>query len=220
MLRKPLQPDQFHLLAEYGLDTISTGSCACLEFDAGETVLQEGQPIPGLLLVAVGTAKVCRTSPNGRNLIFCYYVSGGILGDVEFMTGSRAATCSVIAMSNLSCIAVPLSDPLALHSNTFFLNRLAGALADKLVRCSQGHASAALYSGEARLCAYILQASRGGVFRDSLTDTACLVGMSYRHMFRLLHRLCLDGLLCKESCGYRVADPAGLASRAADLLEK
>ena len=78
--------------------------------------------------------------------------------------------------------------------------------------------SASLYSGEERLCAYILQTSHNGIFSDILTDTACSVGMSYRHMFRLLNHLCEDGVLEKRENGYRILDRESLAEKATEFL--
>ena len=107
---------------------------------------------------------------------------------------------------------------LYLKSNVRFLNRLGSELALKLIRSSQNFVSASLYSGEERLCAYILQTSHNGIFSDILTDTACSVGMSYRHMFRLLNRLCEDGVLEKWENGYRILDRESLAEKATEFL--
>ena len=49
---------------------------------------------------------------------------------------------------------------------------------------------------------------------DPITDVACSVGASYRHVFRLLADLCREGVLQKSKQGYQIKCPAELARRA------
>ncbi|MFR3758601.1 MAG: cyclic nucleotide-binding domain-containing protein, partial [Hungatella sp.] len=168
-------------LAEYGLQNIPLNACCCLRFSAGEEVLHEGQPISWLSIVVDGNAKVCRTAPNGKSLILCYNISRGLIGEVELMARQFNATCSVKAVTDFECIAVSYQNCLAeLKTNLVFLNKLGTELAEKLTTSSDNFTSTALCTGEQRLCAYILQNSHRGLFRDTLTDVSCSVGMSYR----------------------------------------
>lgn len=217
MQRGPLKKEHLNKLAEYGVDNMASGACAWLRYKAGETILQEGMPISYLLIVVAGKAKVCSVAKNGRNLVLCYYISEGILGDMEFMMDTCVSTTSVIAITDFECIGLPFQQcAVDLKSDPGFLNRLGHELSAKLLRSSKNYVSAALYSGEERLCAYILQTSNQGVFRDTLTDVSCSVGMSYRHLFRLLNQLCADGLLEKRNDGYLIVNRGGLIRRAAE----
>ena len=85
MQRKPLSDQHCVKLAEYGLQAIPLDSCVCLKFHAGETILQEGMPITYLFVVVSGSAKVCSTARNGKNLVLCYYICEGLMGDLELM---------------------------------------------------------------------------------------------------------------------------------------
>ncbi len=70
---------------------------------------------------------------------------------------------------------------------------------------------------------YILQNSHRSLFRDTLTDVSCSVGMSYRHMFRLLGQLCEEGILEKRESGYCIMKKEELARRshtAAELYQR
>lgn len=89
-------------------------------------------------------------------------------------------------------------------------------LSVKLLRSSKDYVFTALYSGEARLCSYILHTSHNNIFNDILTDVSSSIGMSYRHMFRLLNQLCIDGLLDKRDNGYLIVNRDELIHRAAD----
>ena len=219
MQKDPLRKEHLNKLAEYGIGNMAMDACVCLKYEAGETVLQEGMPIPYLLIVAAGKAKVCSVAKNGRDLVLCYYVSEGILGDIELMMGTCVSTTGVIAVTDFECIGLPFQKYAAdLKNDLAFLNRLGQELSAKLLRSSKNYVSAALYSGEERLCAYILQTSHHGVFRDALTDVSRSTGMSYRHLFRLLNRLCVDGLLEKRNDGYLIVNRGELVRRAAELF--
>ena len=70
-----------------------------------------------------------------------------------------------------------------------------------------------LYTAEMRLCRYILDASDGDRFRDVMMDVAYSIGVSYRHLYRMMGVLCRDGILQKNQTGYRICDRARLQER-------
>ena len=215
MKKMPLEQLHMKKLAEYGLQDMPPGCCDCRRYEPGETILREFEPIPWIGLVVNGRSKVCRTAANGKTLILCYYVSGGMIGDIEMMGSQSSALASMIAISPFECVTVEYMACLAeLETNTVFLNRLGTSLSGKLVDTHISLVSAALHSCEQRLCSYILQASYRGVFSDVLTDAACSIGMSYRHLFRLLGQLCNDGVLEKRANGYRIKNMDLLVQRA------
>ena len=69
------------------------------------------------------------------------------------------------------------------------------------------------YPAEIRLCRYILDAADKLWFRDIMTDVACSVGVSYRHLYRMMGTLCREGILDKTASGYRICKPDVLAER-------
>lgn len=220
MKRLPLKKEHITRLAEYGLEKIPLSACCCQRFLAGEEVLREGQPIGWLSIVMDGNVKVCRTAPNGKSLILCYHISHGMIGEIELMTRQVNAASSVKAVTDFECIAVSYKDCLAeLKTNIYFLNKLGTELAKKLTASSDNFTSIALCTGEQRLCAYILQNSHHSLFCDTLSDVSCSVGMSYRHLFRLLGQLCDQGILDKRDSGYYILDPGQLAQRSHTAAE-
>ncbi len=215
MKTKPLTSKHFAKLADYGLQGLPQNCCRCLCFQAGETIFQEGMPLTWLAVIVRGKAKICSTTPSGKHLILCYYLSDGMVGDIELMTGIQTASASMIAITDFECIAVFYQGhEVALKCNTVFLNKLGNELAKKLMRSSDSFVAAALHSGEERLCSYILQTSHNGIFSDILTDVSSSVGMSYRHMLRLLKELCRAGVLERRESGYRITAPDELTRRA------
>jgi CRP-like cAMP-binding protein len=219
MRRISLMPEAAARLAEYGLELSALTGCGARAYEAGETLIHVGSYIDNMLLILEGRAKVCHYTANGRSLILCY-ASSGFMGDLEAMCGIKNST-TVAAMTDLICLAIPWRvNEAYLRGNPVFLNALCQDLANKLLYSGSHAASAALRSCEGRLCAYLLEFSYKGVFSELLTETASYVGMSYRHMLRILNRLCREGLLEKGSSGYRILDPAGLEARIEWDVEK
>jgi CRP-like cAMP-binding protein len=205
MEKKPLAESHIKKLAEYGLHNIPLNFCDCRRYEPGEMILREFEPISWIVLVIDGQAKVCRTAANGKTLILCYYVSDGIIGDIELMGNQCSAIASMTAISHFECVTIDYQTCLGeLKVNNDFLNKLGMSLSEKLIATHSGFVAAALSSCDQRLCSYILHASYKGVFNDIMTDVSCSIGMSYRHMFRLLGQLCNEGILEKRINGYYI----------------
>ena len=218
-MKKPsICEEDANLLMQYDLQEISLNKAVRLSFEPGEYLIRAGEPIDYLYFVVSGKAKVCLSVSNGKQLLLCYFMSRGIIGDVELMTGQRTAFTTMRAVTRFTCIGLPLSVySEILRSNTRFVNRIGRELAKKLMQSDINGAITILHPLEARLCAYIQQTSTNGVFRETLTDVAELIGTSYRHLLRCLDKLCRDGVLLKQSFGYVVANQQEFEKRAGDL---
>ena len=214
MKRIALTKEHLEKLTEYNLQTIPKERYYAVRYEAGEMVIQAGITFERLALLVSGMAKICRTAPNGKSLILCYYLSEGIVGELEMLTRQELATTTVTAVSELECILLDYNScQEELKTNILFLNHLGVMLADKLNKSAENYMMAALCTAEERLCLYILRNSLHGVFTDVLSDVACTIGTSYRHLFRMLARLCTDGVLQKTEHGYILTDVDELVRR-------
>ena len=203
------------VLGAYGLDEAMLRGCRVEQYEDGEFLFVQGTPLDAIRIVFDGTAKLSIQTQSGKSLILCYYISDGILGDMELMKGGAVATTTVIAASRLWCVAIPLeANEAYLRSSVPFLNCVGRELSEKLMKSSDAHTASALYSSEARLCAYLLMIAQQDALRENLTDVAQAVGISYRHVFRIMHKLCDDGALERTDAGYRIADRQLLQRRA------
>ncbi len=216
MQKTKLPANYAQTLTEYGLSGIDLGSAVLLQYERGEWFLREGDAIEYLYLLLSGRAKVCNSEEGGRNLLLCYYVSKGTLGDIELLMGRLEAISSVQAVTPVTCIGLPLNvyAPVLLGSLSFVL-RLSQGLAEKLYESVSNTTSIILRPFEARLCAYILQNAQGDVFGERLTNVAEQLGVSYRHLLRRLKALCEEGLLQKGANGYLLLNDTELKKRAA-----
>lgn len=215
--RRPNQQEQ-DILTAYGLIPARLKDAVVFTIPQGDYILKEGDPISYLYFVVAGKAKVCRSVSNGKQLLLCFFLSEGIIGDLEMMTEQTTAFATLQAVTDFTCIALPLSCyAKALRENPIFMNHIARELAKKLIQSDTNSAVTILHSAQERLCAYICQTAQNDLFHEMLTDVTSLLGTSYRHLLRCLDRLCLDGVLKKSPCGYQIIDAQELTCRAGDF---
>lgn len=208
-----LKQDEVTLL-DYGLELEKLTGCFVRTYGFGERVVSEGLPNEYLFIVTGGRAKVGISAPNGKNIILCFYISEGLMGEAEYFSASQVGSTTVTALENLRCILIPIRNNGAyLDGNLAFTRAAAAALAGKLLQRANSVIENTLYSAEIRLCRYILDAAENGRFRDVMMDVACSIGVSYRHLYRMMGTLCRDGVLEKDHAGYRIRDLEKLRER-------
>lgn len=137
-------------------------------------------------------------------------------GDVELLTEAQAMD-TVTALSQADCVAVPMErNREVLLGCLPFVLRMGQEVSGKLKYSSHAHTvSCPLYQRE-RLCSYLLMAERDGIVREYLTEVAQSVGISYRHVFRILGELCREGILERTESGFRIRDRERLRQRSCE----
>lgn len=202
------------IMGQYGLSPEKLKNCSVRVYSFGEKVISEGRINRHLFIAFGGKAKVGVAAPNGKNLILCFYISEGLMGEAELFSNTPAGVTSVTALESFRCIAVPIEcNKGYLDSSLAFARIAAAELAKKLIRSTGSVMEASLYSSEVRVCRYIMTASERGYFRDIMTDVAYSVGISYRHLYRIMGMLCREGILEKTEAGYRICSSDELHRR-------
>ena len=213
-----LNEEAIKKLEEYGLLVDKLVGVKIVKCEQGEVFIEGGSPATDIYIALSGKSKVCIDSPDGKQYILCHFISCGIIGDLEMMTNHETVINTVMAVTELVCVRIPIEpNRKELLGNLSFMNFIAGELALKLKQTSEKNISMFFCSVKERLSAYILQTSINGMFRETLTDTAGLLCVSYRHILRCMKSLCEKGTLKKESSGYRISDEKALESLASTL---
>lgn len=137
--------------------------------------------------------------------VICFYISDGLIGEAEYYSNTNIGCTTVTAFGKLSCVAIPVAENRAYLNNNLEFSRIAAAtLADKLVKQTINAVENTLYSAKTRLCRYILDVSVNNYFRDIMMDVAYSVGVSYRHLYRMMSQLCDEGIMEKDVVGYHI----------------
>lgn len=199
-------------LRPYG---IPMEACRPVRFLAGDVVVRQGFLGEHLYLIIKGSAHVRFYTKDGKFLAMRHSTasSSGFIGDLELALGTREFQNAVTAETDMLCLAIPYRTLEVLFlTDVRFSNKIAQIMAKRDLESLKSRA-AALGTGEQRLCAYLLEESPGGVFREPLTHTAAVLGVSYRHLLRILSDLQQDGLLEKRTDGYHILNREALAAR-------
>lgn len=215
MKKYPLHKERIENYARFGLENIDMGEAIIVVFDQNEFLFHEGDDMEYIMFILSGRAKVSMSISNGKQLLLDYFVTDGVIGDLELLIGSKSAFSTMQAITELKCIGLPLEKyALRLKSDLVFLNWAGRELAVKMIKSDINGAETILKRLEPRLCAYILHSACNGVFRETMTDVAELLGTSYRHLLRTLNKLCSENLISKQKTGYIIINEEILKKRA------
>ena len=201
-----------NILSQYHLENIDQNSIIKKKFIKGETITREGDSFNYIYLVISGKAKVCRYGANGRDSILAYYMEKGIFGDIELALDKNYYETTCIATIDCHCLKISKNIiKEQFNNNINFSKILNKILAEKLVNRANGFSDSAIKDASARLCDYILAHSENNIFKDKLGDVASSIGISYRHLSRLLKKLCDDNILKKQKNNYQIINLAKLS---------
>lgn len=191
---------------------IDAADCRCLFFAAGETLIRQGEPVESLYFIVEGRVEALVLQGDGRRLALCYTAESGALGDVELMQESDGATATVAAQTDVICLAYPYARARRQRDeNLVFLRQVARDLSLKLTRSTDRLVSASLSPAREQVCRHLLQHRRGSRYCGTLTDIAAATGVSYRHIHRIIQKLCADGVVEKAPQGFYRLDVERLA---------
>ena len=143
-----------------------------------------------------------------------------IIGDIEFIedpivhhTVEAAANCKALKISYETIRRKAGNDPA-------FLAYLLKVVTRKLLDKTDAATFNLLYPVEVRVASYLLSIANSyedkSFFHDvtygsSLTDIADMIGTSYRHLNRVLKKLCMDGIIDRSGGKLFVKDMDALA---------
>ncbi len=195
-------------LKETNLEELAADYPAALyRCPAGKDIARQGEPLTHLYMFVEGRAKVVRLMENGRTMLHAFYRGVSLLGDLELCRGDLTARTSVRAVTDAWLIGFPLEGRReAMLRDARLLRLMSGELAIKLEQASESAAQNLLYPLSDRLITYMHEAQSGGVFSESLTGTAELLGVSYRHLLRTLRDFERAGRIRRVRGGYRLGE--------------
>ena len=186
-------------------------------FKKNEFVLHEGVSSDYLYFLADGEVKIYSSIGNGKHLDHGHYPLFRVIGEAATLWGDPASA-SVQCETAGYFFGIALTRHRAtLLNDVSFLRYICEVLRSQMN--AQRHSSHALFFPlESRLASLILQNSEDGVLHYNLVTCADLLSTSYRHLLRVVGRLCEDGLLAKEGKGrYHVVNRPGLEQLAAQV---
>lgn len=174
---------------------------------AGQDILRQGEPLRHLFVLLKGRAKVARLMDNGRVMLHAFCAKPSLLGDLELCLGDLRALTSVRAVTDVWLIGLDMEGRREhLLGDVRLMRMMCEQLALKLDESSRSAAQNLLYPLSDRLLSYMRQTQENGIFRENLTGVAELLGVSYRHLHRVLRTFERQALIRRVPGGYNVME--------------
>ncbi|CAM3160199.1 cyclic nucleotide-binding domain-containing protein [Paenibacillus taichungensis] len=212
-----------HYLKQYQLESVFheplRPHMTLCHFEKCELICREGETSEYLYVLVEGKVKIFTTSPQDKTLVLCFKTPLEVVGDIEYVRESNIVN-TVQAVSPVVMLRIHYQWLAELASDYApLLKFLLQIISHKFYIDSNFSNFNLMYPVEVRLASYLLSISTeeaGTVVHEeldafNLTDIANLIGTSYRHLNRVIQKLCADGLIMRDQGFIMVKDRAGLA---------
>ena len=196
--------DQFHIKGCF--ESMTGLSFELVNFGENEFMIKEGEQPDSIYFILVGTVKLYACSK--KRDFGVVFMNKGLVGDAEFVTGS-VATRSAQVEGDVLCMRLSTRNCRhRLMSDRTFLRYLAQQLAEKLTLTETSTDASVHMRTEDKLYDYLKLSSEDGRVSESLGDISQIMGVSYRHLIRMMNTLVDEGKLRhgKRKGAYFIAD--------------
>ncbi|WP_010174697.1 Crp/Fnr family transcriptional regulator [Bacillus coahuilensis] len=187
----------------------------------GEHLCSIGEDIHHLYFLVSGKLKVYTNLPNGRSLLIRFNQPLSIIGELELVT-KEPAKHSVETVQESVLLAVQYDYIYKHHyQHPAFLRYLLHHLSYRLYTASNSSSLNLLTTVENRFASYLMSIynpEEGSLVEEiktaNLTETAELLGTSYRHLNRVIKELCEKKMIQRKKGVVSILDPVRLETLA------
>ncbi|WP_032123432.1 cyclic nucleotide-binding domain-containing protein [Clostridium amazonitimonense] len=196
-------------------------------FDKNEHIYRAGDPMYYFYFLVKGKSKVYNLLQNGKSLLLKFYKPLIIIGDVECIDIDKADS-NIQAIEQCLCIAISMDNIRKYAINDCkFLKYICKELGVKLSSISKYSAINLLYPLESRFASYLLAITPEKnhcskvheIYTDKITEIAELLGASYRHLIRVIHKFEEQNIIKKQKGSIIILDRKALDDIAEDIYE-
>src|SRR3954471_23918440 len=211
-----------HLGNRLGLTSAQANSIACrswmLAHGRGEFLVQRGNRLPGVLLVAYGTLKLVLRGSDGEERLVRLVSAAQLFGEAAALLG-KACPFDAIAVTECKLAVIPSVVVLAtMEQDARFASRFALMLAERNHELLAELESATIQRGAQRLASYLESLWLGDASLPymvslpvSKTLVAAQLGMKKETLSRLLRQFIVERLIAVSQREVQVLDGPGLA---------
>jgi len=224
-----LQKLNFYI-KQYNIDEIfSSDMTEYMElhlFNKDEHIYRSGDPITYFYFLIDGKLKIYTLLENGKSLLLRFYKPLSLIGDIE-ISYNNIIDCHVEVIKQALCIGISIDNINKYAFNDpIFLRYLCKSLSQKLIIGSVSNSINLLYPLENRLASYLLSISSSNEINSistikttNLTHIAELLGTSYRHLLRVINKLCALNIIKRDKKTIIILDRDSLVKLAGDIYK-
>lgn len=190
-------------------------------YEPEEALATMGQTISHFSIMLEGRCRVSSSSEEGRMVVLGYLDPPAVNGDIELLNDCPSLH-SVHAVGRVAALSIPRAVFFGEMMNHLpFVQMLCKGFAAKLYDTSSKHSRDMLYPLKSRLARHILARapSATGVLPLDMEETSQYLGISPRHLRRVLAELEESKILVRAGGGVKVLDIAALRVQAALVLD-
>lgn len=201
---------QYHIQDIFSFDI--SGVVKLFSFQRGEFLLELGVPSEYLYFLTSGNIQIYTYTVSEKMYIKDYYKgSAPVVGEAAVLWGNLP-TSTVQALTDGTCVGISVKQYREeLLNDNVFLRYVCQTLSERLR--SSNHITP-MDPVEVRFGAFLISNSENGIFSFNLSTCATLLNTSYRHLFRVINKLCDVGILKRVDNGYQILDEAALVQLA------
>lgn len=194
--------------------------CTVVRYDTGETIINQGDEPENLYYMIQGRCSIHSFLSNGKKIILNNAKAPCLIGEIELLEMGKASF-SVIALEKSVLIVMPLAfcRDILINDNNFLrklcimISRKETTNARKLIHISG-------FPLENRLADFILNNCEENCFKIKKVEVAESLGVSYRHLEKVMNDLVEKKYLRKEKLVYYLTNRDEIASLADRLKEE
>ncbi len=175
-------------------------------YEPGEDIIYFHRHLDRLRFLIEGRAKILMLHENGNQSILDFVHPGEYLGVLTFLEIERELR-NVKAITSCTFVSVDMREAgLVLKKDPDFLFVLGQFVGEKMLERTYFSSKSQTYELKHRLAAYILTTQYEGVYKEKHTETAEFLGVSYRHLLYTIKKFVDEGILIKQTKGYRIQE--------------
>ena len=190
-------------------------------FDKNEYICTLNEELNYMYFLVFGKAKVTTLLSNGKSLLICFNNPLSTIGDLELLD-NPIADCNVITLEKSICLVLPINKiHIYGYNDPIFLRIIISSLEEKLRKNSVYSSINILYPLENRFAIYLLSSlpsnlSETTIEIENINNLSQLLGSSYRHLTRVIKKLCSDNIIEKNKNTIKILNLPLLQELASD----
>jgi len=201
------------------------------EYSNGEDILIAGDKMTDFYFIVDGRAKIFNTLENGKMLLLRFSRPLSDLGSVELLEDDRIVKSCVQALHGVKAIVISFADmeKYAIDDVTF-LKYCVKNLSQKLFTLSNSASINLMYPIENRFASYLvtifsyeMQAENSNrideIKATKTTELATFLGVSYRHLNRVIKSFEEQGIIERTKGGFKILDYHRLEALSGGMYE-
>ena len=187
-----------------------------LRIRKGQLICSKGDVINHMFLIVEGKVKIYTITPEGKRLILRFQKSLGIIGDIEYIQGTNVLH-TIEAGSECLLFKIPFETIRdTVGNDAVFLSFLLDVITSRFRAKTDAATLNLLYPVEVRIASFLLSTAgdlegKHSVYHKEATDTslrdmADMVGTSYRHLNRVIKKLCNEEIVSRSGGNLFIKD--------------